>query len=425
MKLRKALLWLLIACLLISIPAALAGEGDEGGSSSEPGREEQVKEPDPTKKPDPEPEPTKAPEPKTEEPEKEPTPEPEKTNDPTQVPEATSEPEKTDPTSEPDPSDDPTAVPTEEPDEPTSEPTPVVTPTPTPTPIVEPIVITVKNKAEKVKGVWMIQLSSPREVPEFTWTCDVENTGYIVTVNDVQITEEVTEENFISLMPGTYSDKQLNMIRVGAVLKDGTTVLSELKFQIASGFPGPGPFPGRFPGGMSRGEDGMNGDTDMGFHITPGVALTSSHSSGTMDLTAFGAAQFSTGEPISRIEQETTGASLELKNGGLFTAEMPDDVLVLKPEAADAEWQLSASMLKAFERAGIDHICFVVGNDELLLSTDMHLQGDAWGRLRSEGIVSGKCILLIGPVGIRAQIESDIYFVNGDGELLPASPDED
>lgn len=424
--LNKALLCGALACAL-ALPTGFIGSAEE----------EALPAPEPTAQV------SAAP---TQEPAAEPTSEPtsEPTLEPTSEPstESTAEP-TAEPTSEP--SAEPTAEPTSEPTlEPTLEPTPEASaeptmeptgePTPEPTPApgtaalpekIDGLVrISAENGMQQSDGSWSIVLTSPEAPLVFTWTSEAEAQLYRIYVQvDAQSMKPVAETSNMRVeLPAADYLMGQHTLYVGAVLADESVTWGSAVFAVASqqgGFPGG---MGGFPGGMMSG--GMPGmEAEQGFRITPGVALTDSHSSGTMDDRDYRAAELPEGgEALAVLELANTRSEITLDGGSSsFFAELSSQEarLMLTPAEGGECWELSLLALKTLADSGVEQVEFYLDGAVQRMDTDLRLAGAVYGGLRAQGLVDKDLQLCITAEGVTVRVAECEYWISGDELVSP------
>ena len=212
---------------------------------------------------------------------------------------------------------------------------------------------------------------------------------------------------------------------VGALLEDGSATWGSAVFEFAAqqgGFPGG--FPGgRFPGGSRPSGSSAMGDMpqeEQGFRVTPGKALTSKHSSGTMDTTAYTQSEIiASEEAITALTLSSTRTEITLDNGAAFFVHNEDGELHLTPESAGDRWRLNALAMNTLSESGIDRVVFRLGNSSCTLPTQMDFSGSIYASLRAEGYVSKDMEICIDARGVRVYIAGGVYQINANGELIP------
>lgn len=416
----RLLLCGLLICALI-LPACLA-ENNEATPAPATETPTSAPAPEVTQAPatDPTSDPTSEPAPSpTSEPSSEPTAAP--SNEPTPQP-------SSDPTS--DPSSEPTMQPAQSPDvSPT--PSPDATPLPLPGESSDRITITPEGSAQENNGVWSISLSDPSAPLAFGWVCNESASHYLVYTKDAQDnarfivdTADVRVElSAMDYMQGSFT------LHVGAVLSDGQIIWGSISFELAGGMSGgmPGGF-GGFGGGMPGAMGGDMPEGEMGFRVTPGQALTSSHSSGSMDTSAYASSTITAGDAaVSALTLDSTQTVILLDDGASnFFVSSSDASLTLTPQSEGEEWQLSLLALNTLFQSGVDQAVFHIGNTSITLSTDLQLYGDIYAQLRSQGYVRKDFKLRISASGVQVCIDAEsldpaspkLYSINESGELV-------
>ena len=332
------------------------------------------------------------------------------------------------------PTDAPTDTPTEAPtDVPTVAPTetPAPEPTPSATPLPQPgaedglVSVSPEGSAQNNGGVWSITLANPDAPLAFSWTCAEAASGYLVYAGDTSgsasfISE--TQSTRIELSAASYMDGR-HIIYVGAVRADGSVSWGSATFEIAGGFPGGRPggmggFGGKRSGGAGGAGDMM--EAEMGFRVTPGEALTSSHASGSADATAYICSTIeSTEEAVRALVLESTQAEITLDGGeSAFTAIVEDGQLTLTPESGGSEWRLSALAMTTLAASGVERVVFDLDTFSCSLPSELSLSGSVYASLRAQGYVSKDCVLSITTQGLSVDVAGSKYSINQSGELV-------
>ena len=100
------------------------------------------------------------------------------------------------------------------------------------------------------------------------------------------------------------------------------------------------------------------------------------------------------------------GEELALSCGGAaFTAELEEDVLILRSEESGA-WSLTMDVLQTLEISGISRLRLIGPDTEITLDTDLELTGTLYGLERAQGFVSADYLL---------QRQGDEWIVRVDG----------
>ncbi|MBQ8506864.1 MAG: hypothetical protein IJ466_05490 [Clostridia bacterium] len=335
----------------------------------------------------------------------EPTPEP--------VPEATAD-------ATPEPSAEPTIDPTTEPSaEPTPEPSIEPTIEPSASPEAPQFAITPENPlAQAAEGVYSIPITNSEEEVGFSWPAVEGADGYLAELlqRDAEGVETILSSAAAaecriafpvnSIAQGRY------ILRVTAQLGGESIAQAEIQFELSMG---QGGFPGGFGGGGRPG-GGFSGDMaageEQGFRITPGVALTDSHSSGTMNRQLYNAAEI---EPSEEAVRSILLNGEEIASSEAFYVKNEDGVLSLIPEGENARWQLSLRALEVLNASGIETL--LLGDEGM--DTGLLPCGAAYGRLRSQGYVSKDFILTLDADGWHAAVAGESYILHASGELEP------
>lgn len=364
----------------------------------------------------------------------------EPTTEPTTVPTSAPTVEPTaEPTAEPtsEPTSEPTAEPTAEPTvEPTAEPTaePTVEPTTEPTPTVTPAVFEVKaeGNAQLVDNVWQISCQSPEEQITFQWTNVETATAYEVRISDGSGNElHVSRESKNSItLPASMFGTDSCKLAVSVYEDTELLVQGKLSFVIIQGqtMPG-GDFPGGgFPGGGRPGGGGMPSGgmqdgampEEQGFRVTPGEALTSSHSSGTKTMKGFGTLEIAVSESemtILTLDNTELAVLLDGQSNG-FYAVQEENTLILTPASEGTEWSVNAYALKILNRSGIESLRLMLGETAIEIATGWQLQGSVYGRLTAAGYVSKDYTMYVTENDMIVAVNGENYRINQNYELV-------
>lgn len=172
-----------------------------------------------------------------------------------------------------------------------------------------------------------------------------------------------------------------------------------------------GGFPGGFPGGSFPSLGGMMGGMlgagDMAAEpvgVVPGVALTSSHSSGERDMTLYGAIPEAA---LTELDGQATTQSLNLGDVELdielldesgaaleFSATCADGTLTLSSQQSGT-WRVNGYALRTLELSGITMLRLDAAGASAELPTGEPLVGEVYARLRTQGLVSHDFVYVI------------------------------
>lgn len=172
-----------------------------------------------------------------------------------------------------------------------------------------------------------------------------------------------------------------------------------------------GGFPGGFPGGSFPSLGGMMGGMlgagDMAAEpvgVVPGVALTSSHSSGERDMTLYGAIPEAA---LTELDGQATTQSLNLGDVELdielldesgaaleFSATCADGTLTLSSQQSGT-WRVNGYALRTLELSGITMLRLDAASASAELPTGEPLIGEVYARLRTQGLVSHDFVYVI------------------------------
>lgn len=205
------------------------------------------------------------------------------------------------------------------------------------------------------------------------------------------------------------------------------------------GFPGGGYPGGGFPSGSFPSGGGMlggaTGAADMAAQPTgviPGVALTSSHSSGGRDMTLYGAVS---SDALEALDGQTALQALELHGVALdielrddagnaleFCAAYADGVLMLSAQQAGV-WQVNGYALRTLALSGIDALRLDAPGASAELPTGEPLEGEIYARLRAQGLVSHDFAYLIG-AQVTVEVDGQTYSTDMSGSGIALSAPE-
>lgn len=413
--------FLICAALIgaLALPAAFCEE--EPPATPIPATEAPATEAPPTEAPSTEAPSTEAPSTEAPETEAPPTTEAPSTENPSTEAPSTEAPATAEPSPAPTDSAEPSLEPTETPSPAPTE-TPEATPRPTPDSAGDRVQIRAEGDARMENGVWRVRLSAPDGKLAFTWTVDGEACGYLIYVQDGQDGLNFLAETASSRMELNGQDylRGQYTLYVGAQLADGGYAWGKIAFEAEAeqtGFPGG---MGGFHGG-GFGGGSMQPQEEQGFRITPGVALTSKHASGSMDASAYASSEIPESETgLSALKLSSTQTEITLDGGeSSFSVHLDQGKLVLQPESQGECWQLSLLAMNTLAQSGVDRVAFYLGADCRSMPCGLELKGEIYASLRAQGYVSKDAILKIDGRGVRVCIADGEYSINESGELLP------
>ena len=331
------------------------------------------------------------------------------------------------------PTEAPTEIPTEAP---TGEPT--LEPAAEPTPEMETISVSVTAaQGITAEGSAFCIPSDGEYSLSFSWSYSGECDSFHITVSNVEgsvVEGSQAETDYVlwtsSMQEGSYR------FTVEAV-KDGVAVAQgEYTFSLAfaeggpgGGGPGSG---GPSGGGGSRGGSrsgsggGAAAEQETGFRITPGDALTGSHTSGNKDMTLYGTVTLDLPETaMTQLCMGDAELGICLENGEqFFTAAIEGDRLILTPETTGKRWVLNGLSLGILARSGIASITLGTDDGSVDLPTAWQLQGRTYSQLCSKGYVSADYDYIITEESILVRIAGCLYRVDDSNELIPTEGDD-
>ncbi len=258
----------------------------------------------------------------------------------------------------------------------------------------------------------------------FTWT-DVGAKLYSLTVNEgsqtcaLLYTEGTSAEvSFDDMEPAAYTAV------VCASLPDGQVIAGTTAFLVAEARQG-----------QKDGQDGADGKSEAanqskrkvknlknakksteptGFSVTPGKALTSTHSAGTKDMQLYGTVELR----VDRWQSDRLsmgGEELDVTCGGAyFGATLRQGVLTLKSESDD--WAITQAALKTLNRSGVTDIVVTDGGSSLTLPTGTEMTGTVYAGLRAQGCASSDFVFGVTDGAWTVQVDGRTYSLE-DGVL--------
>ena len=310
--------------------------------------------------------------------------------------------------------------------------TPEATAVPKPDEIGEILTITPEGSAVQENDAWNITISAQDAALAFTWTLAEGNEAlaYLVYIEDAsgQLTllQSGGSEARIQLSAASYPQGTLY---VGAELTDGSLTWGKVAFATTSDTPmnpGTAGGMGSFGGSSSRPSGSASaamggGEVDLGFRVTPGQAITSKHSSGTMNDRAYTDAAVETlDEAVTALSLGVTQAQITLDAGAnAFLAVREEEKLSLYPAESGQAWSLSVLAMQALSDSGVDRVSFHLDGMVISLSTQMELSGSVYAQLRTQGYVAKDVQLEISDQGVIASIAENNYRIDEGGVLAP------
>ena len=260
-------------------------------------------------------------------------------------------------------------------------------------------------------------------------------------------TEATLEQQLGDFAAGSY------VLSVEAISEETVVVREQVAFSVSFGETGPGEekpgkpgkwpggpggkFPGRVAGGRPSGmpsrASGSSGslsgvagiapgaDSEAGFQITAGEALTDDHVSGTKDMRLYGALALSLpDEPMTELILGDVPLGVCLDGGSrTFTAQIDGDKLVLTAEGEGRVWMLNGLALKLLMRSGIAELSLNAAAQTIAFPTDLTLCGSAYADLCAEGMGSGDYQYYIFAEGVFVSVDGRDYRLDASGELVP------
>ena len=161
---------------------------------------------------------------------------------------------------------------------------------------------------------------------------------------------------------------------------------------------------------MGGGKGGAGGGSKgQSSGVTAGKALTTSHASGDGSMLPYGTVELTVGEePMETLNMG--GEELELTCGGhLFTGEILEDTLILTTADGEDAWAVTMKTLKILNESGIAEVRMTVGEEEIILETDLEFSGAAYARERAQGYVSSDFLLCRQEGDWSVAVEDRVY----------------
>ena len=271
-----------------------------------------------------------------------------------------------------------------------------------------------------VDGVYEIDTTKVKSLT-FSWQYAAECDRYQVEVSGGVYSDETTDTALTlaldKLAAGQYT------LTVSAIKDDEAVAQGQLAFKLSDGQSGD-----QKPGdGMPKGGIAQGGaaEAEQGFHVTPGEALVSTHTSGSRDMTLYGTVALTLEEGAEMTELTLGGTPLGVMlDGGAkaFTASIDGGTLTLTANDGGT-WTLNGRTLKVLSSSGIDVLALHAGGSSAELSTARTMQGAVYARLSSAGIVSADYDYQIDDAGIRIAVAGSAYRLDDTGALIPMEGD--
>jgi len=170
-------------------------------------------------------------------------------------------------------------------------------------------------------------------------------------------------------------------------------------------------------GGASKG--GEEAEADQGFHVTPGEALISTHTSGDRDMRLYGAVALTLegDEPMTLLTLGGTQLDIRLSDGCPFTASIGEGALILVPEGPAEAWLLNGFALKTLACSGVETLRLSLNDAIIDFPTQPTLTGSNYGALRAAGWVSGDYSYAVSADGCTVTVGGRTFVLTGKGEL--------
>ncbi len=175
-------------------------------------------------------------------------------------------------------------------------------------------------------------------------------------------------------------------------------------------------------GGKPRGGTARNGggqEAEQGFHVTPGQALISTHTSGNRDMRFYGAIALTLDAETAMnvLTLGDTALDIRLSDGGLFTASLEADALALVPQGEAQAWLLNGYALKTLARSGVTRLCLTLDDMTVEFPTQPELSGSNYGALRAAGRTSRDYSYAVASNGCTVTVAGQTFQLTAEGEL--------
>ena len=174
-------------------------------------------------------------------------------------------------------------------------------------------------------------------------------------------------------------------------------------------------------GSGAKGGDGAS-EEEQGFSVTPGEALVSTHTSGTRDMSLYGAIALTLdGEgPMTRLTLGGTTLDIRLSDDGPFTASFEEDALALTPQGEGRVWLLNGFALKTLALSGVSTLRLALDGGMVDFPTEPALTGVNYGTLRAAGWASADYCYAVAVDGVTLSVADQTYAMTEEGELICA-----
>jgi len=277
-------------------------------------------------------------------------------------------------------------------------------------------------------GIYQVD-PTQAEALTFTWQYGGECDAYDVSVSG-GIYSGRTEEGTVTvplsdLGAGTYT------VTVVALMDDKAVTQAQLSFNIPSqdekpeDDPGKGGRPqggGQRSGGQKSGtaKDGEGQAVDQGFHVTPGEALTNTHTSGNRDTRLYGAVALTLDAEIAMdvLTLGDTALDIRLSDGGLFNALIDGNTLALVPRGEAQTWLLNGYALKTLARSGVTSLRLTLDDMTVEFPTLPELSGSNYGALCAAGRTSRDYSFAVSSDGCTVTVAGQTFQLTAEGELV-------
>ena len=333
------------------------------------------------------------------------------------------------------PSDAPTDTPSDHPtDAPMETPMPEPTPTPAPAPTQvsgEIVISAVPSEGLTLdNGAYQVSPKQPASLT-LSWSCSCACDGYSLQLSsdkNAVYSNQQSDANYVinlaSLQGGNY------VFTVEATLDGEVVARGQFAFAAAiadggkkggkGGFGGGG----HGSGGASSGRSGGSGgaaEEAQGFVITPGTALTGTHTSGTKDMQLYGTLALALSEDaMTALTLDDTALDITLNDGADgFTAYLEDSTLSLSLVNNGGIWRLNGRALRVLSDSGILSLSLETGAGTIVFPTDIALSGEVYARLRAAGYVSSDFEFRVSADGITVSVAGMVYRLEASGGLTP------
>ena len=172
-------------------------------------------------------------------------------------------------------------------------------------------------------------------------------------------------------------------------------------------------------GSEAKGGDGAS-EEEQGFSVTPGEALVNTHTSGSRDMSLYGAIPLTLDgeDPMTRLTLGGITLDIRLSDDGPFTASFEEDALALTPQGKGLTWLLNGFALKTLALSGVSTLRLALDDGTVDFPTEPYLTGVNYGALRAAGWASADYCYAVASDGVTLSVADRTYALTEEGELI-------